>query len=88
MDGLIAQLLSFGLMEVVNTNSLWRIGCKRSVRNQRLLGGMSPPNRTRLTLQVGVVMLSFESCGGMAQSGCQIVNAGKLFRPVEQVERK
>ena len=81
----------FGLMEVVNTNSLWRIGCKRSVRNQRLLGGMSPTNRTRPILQVRVVMLSFKSCGGMAQSGSQIVNAGqlnKLFRPVEQVERK
>ena len=50
-----------------------------------------PTQKNQADLASRVVMLSFKSCGGMAQSGCQIVNAGQsnnLVRYVEQVKRK
>ena len=58
---------------MVNTNSLWRIEYRRFVRNQRLLGGMCPPNRTRPILQAGVVMSNLPRVDGpewMSDSKC------------------
>ena len=59
-----------------STNSVWRIGCRRSVLSLRLRGGMSQHNKIQLILQAGVVMLSSLRFGGKVQRGWRIVNIG------------